>query len=625
MDIMIGKRRLRVGSLKSIGKGGEADIMDIGGGMILKLFKPSDHPDYEGNPHEQKGARDRLKEHQSKLPSFPKNLPERVIVPTELVTIASGPDTGQICGYTMKFVSGGELLIRLSQKDSRLKGIPSAAVVQAFKDLYPTVSGLHKAGVIIGDFNDLNSFFKNGQIHLIDADSFQFGRFFCRVFTQKFVDPTLCDPKQETPLLSKPHNENSDWYAFVALLMQSLLFVGPYGGVYQPKAAKARLPHDARPMHRITVFNPEVRYPKPAMHWNALPDTLLQVFHEVFEKDKRGEFPVRLLDQLDWKTCSKCGSEYARPACPTCEPGAIGRVKEVIMTRGTVKATTIYVRRGVILAAAFHGGRLCYLAHENGEYRREDDTVVFRGALEAGMRFRISGTRTCIGKGDTAIVFDGTAEKERITIDTNGAIPLIDANDSHYYFARGGQLHRDADIGTEYIGDVLQGQSLFWVGPAFGFGFYWAGRLRVGFVFDTKRRGIIDTVKLPPMRGQLIDTACYFSKDRAWFLWSSQENGRRLNQCIVVRPNGSVEGHAEMEEGDGSWLGTIHGKCAVGNILLCATDEGIVQVKHENGVIAESKKFPDTEPFVSTEVSLIVGSEGLYVVEGKEITLLKIT
>ncbi len=626
MDVMIGTKRFRVGSLKAIGKGGEADILDIGGGSILKLFKPPDHPDYDGNPHEQKGARDRIAEHQHKLPSFPKGLPPRVVVPVQIATIASGSQAGAVCGYTMNFVSGAELLIQLSRRDSRSKGFSNAIVAAGFKDLHATVTGIHRAGAVIGDFNDLNVLVRGSDMYVIDADSFQFGRFFCKVFTQKFVDPTRCDPKQDTPLLAKPHNEASDWYSFSALLMQSLLFVGPYGGVYLPKAAKERVNHDARPMHRITVFHPEVRYPKPAAHWSILPDGLLQHFHQVFEKDVRGEFPQRLLDTLNWQTCPKCSLEYARHACPVCQPGAIGKVKETVEIRGTVKATIVYKNQGIILAAVYQNGVLRYLVHEGNEYRREDKTVVMRGTLDPHLRCRISGGRTIIAKESTVIVFDGASQKERLTVDTNGSLPLVDSNQSHYYFARSGQVYRDADIGHEYMGDVLQGQTLFWVGPTFGFGFYWAGRLRVGLVFDAKKRGMNDTVKLPPMRGQLIDTACYFSKDRAWFLWSSQENGKRINQCVVIRQNGAVEGHAQAEDGDGSWLGTIRGKCAVGAMLLCATDEGIVQVKHDGGTIVEVKRFPDTEPFVSSDASLFMGNDGgLYVVTRREITLLRIT
>jgi hypothetical protein len=241
------------------------------------------------------------------------------------------------------------------------------------------------------------------------------------------------------------------------------------------------------------------------------------------------------------------------------------------------------------------------------------------------MRFRISGTRTLIGKGDTCIVFEGESEKERLTVDVNGSTPLFDANESTFCFSQAGQLKHEAEFGSEYIGDVFPGQTQFWTGSTFGFGFYWAGRLRVGFVFDPSKRGLNDSVKLPPMRGQVIDSSCYFSKDRAWFFWSAQDGSRRANQCIVIRPNGTVEGHAQADADDGSWLGTIHGRCAVGNVLLCATDEGIVQVKNEGGAIVESKRFPDTEPFVSSDATLLVGNEGLYAITGKEITLLKIS
>ncbi|MDD5165052.1 MAG: hypothetical protein PHG25_00745 [Candidatus Pacebacteria bacterium] len=625
MDVIIAGKRMRTASLKPIGKGGEADIFEVSPGIVLKLFKAPDHPDYAGEPHEQKGARDRLIEHQRKLPAFPRNLPGKVIAPLELATVASGQGAGAICGYTMKFVTGAELLIKLSQRDSRLRGITSQSVVEAFKDLRVSVNGLHNAGIVIGDFNDLNGLVKGSEVHIIDTDSFQFGQFYCRVFTQKFVDPTLCDPKKDAPLLSKPYNQGSDWYSFAALLMQSLLFVGPYGGVYQPKSVKERISHDARPLHRVTVFHPEVRYPKPAVHWKVLPDDLLQAFHEVFEKDRRGEFPEPLLSGIEWRVCPTCSLEHARFACPVCAPGVMGIKKETVTVKGTVKATTVYPNRGIILSAAYQGGKLRYLAYEGDQYRREDGTIVMRGRLEPTMRFRISGSRTLIGKGDTCIVFEGAAEKERLTVDTNGSTSLFDANESTYCFSQAGQLKHGAELGPEYIGDVFPGQTQFWIGSTFGFGFYWAGRLRVGFVFDPSKRGLNDSVKLPPMRGQIIGSSCYFSKDRAWFFWSAQDGGRRINQCIVVRPNGAVEGHAQAEADSEGWLGTIHGKCAVGDKLLCATDEGIVQIKHEGGGIVESKRFPDTEPFISTDATLLVGSEGLYAVTGREITLLKIS
>ena len=111
--------------------------------------------------------------------------------------------------------------------------------------------------------------------YLIDADSFQFGPFLCRVFTARFVDPLLCVPDATQLLLHQPHTAASDGYAYTVMLMQCLLFVGPYGGVYRPKDPAHRVPHEARPLHRMTIFHPEVQYPKPAIPYGTLPDELL--------------------------------------------------------------------------------------------------------------------------------------------------------------------------------------------------------------------------------------------------------------------------------------------------------------------------------------------------------------
>src|SRR3989344_7979972 len=82
-------------------KGGEADIFQLPGGKdIAKIFKKPNHPDYANNPHEQKGAEERIKEHQRKLPAFPTGLPDKVIVPKDLITDKEGK---HILGYTMPF------------------------------------------------------------------------------------------------------------------------------------------------------------------------------------------------------------------------------------------------------------------------------------------------------------------------------------------------------------------------------------------------------------------------------------------------------------------------------------------------------------------------------------------
>ena len=231
-EIYLRGKKIRLNPKKSIGKGGEADVFDIGNGLAVKIFKPPDHPDFFGDPEEKKFAAGRIKEHQQKLPQFPRNLPPGVITPQELAYDAA---QRLIVGYAMKYVTGADPLIRYSERSFREKGVSNEKMLVILRNLCKLVPAVHQTQAVIGDFNDLNVLVRDEQIFLIDADSFQFGKFPCRTFTDRFVDPLLCDPRGRQLMLIKPHNFKSDWYAFTIMLMQSLLFVGPYGGVYRPK------------------------------------------------------------------------------------------------------------------------------------------------------------------------------------------------------------------------------------------------------------------------------------------------------------------------------------------------------------------------------------------------------
>lgn len=618
--VIVAGKRVTPNPSRSIGKGGEADVYDIGDGKALKLYKQPNHPDYQGLPTEQAAARMRLEIHQKKLPAFPKGLPSTVITPDDLATDKSG----KIVGYVARYVQGVEVLLRYAEKSFRQGGIDPNTVVQIFREMHGTVRGIHEKGVVLGDFNDLNILVQGEHAYFIDADSFQFGGFLCKVFTAKFVDPLLCDPKHtSSPMLAKPHTPLSDWYAFAVMLMQCMVYVGPYGGVFRPKDPATRVAHDARPLHRITVFHPEVVYPKPAVPLKYLPDDLLQYLQQTFVKDTREEFPLRVLQNLRWTKCAKCGVEHARHVCPQCAHGVPSMVATV---RGRVMAKQIFQTSGVILFASVkQDGSLSFLYHEHGEFRREDKRVVLRGALDPQVRYRLQGERTAFGKGNSLAVIaqDGTAA--RLNVDAVGLLPTFDANEKHIYWVDNGRLLYDGTLGPEFVGDVLPGQTLFWVGAKFGFGFYRAGELSVAFVFDAERRGLNDSVPLPRLRGQLIDSTCVFAKDRCWFFVSTREGGQTVNRCIVIQKNGLVEAVAEASEGDGSWLGTIRGKCAAGNFLLVATDDGIARVEVNGGQIVETKQFPDTSPFVDANCHLFPGTHGIWVVSRTEVRLLQMS
>lgn len=617
--VYLGSRSVRLTPGQVIGKGGEADIYDLGNRQALKVYKRPDNPDYVADPQAQSSASQRLAEQQQKLPAFPGNLPPQVVAPQQLAY--EKKQQGQIVGYSMEHLEEAEVLLSYGDRRYReLGGIDGNQVVDIFRNLHETVRAIHNARVVIGDFNDLNVLVDSAfNAYLVDADSMQFGSFLCRTFTARFLDPLKSRPDQL--VMAYPHDENSDWYAFAVMLFQSLLYVSPYGGVHRSKTG-SRLQHDARVLKRISVFDSEVVYPKPALPLDILPDELLDYFCEVYHKDKRQKFPLELLS-LRWTVCNGCGLAHARGVCPDCaRPGAL---KQTTNVRGQVTATRLFRTHGRLLHAAFQQGKVRYLYHEDGMYRREDGAAVVNGPLDPKLRFRISGDVTLIGKKERLLVFESGKQLRQLTTDSFGNLPVFDANQRHYFWLQNGQLMRDGKLGDEYIGDILTKRTLVWSGSRFGFGFYQAGRLMRAFVFDTEGRGLNDSVEISTLTGQLIDATCVFSERLAWFMVSLQEGGRLINRCFVVDERGNVIATASAYQDEDSWLAAgIRGRFAVDKALFAATDQGVVRIGIGQGGVHVDQLYPDTSVFVTSATKLLPGPEGILAVSDSEIVLLKL-
>jgi hypothetical protein len=212
----------------------------------------------------------------------------------------------------------------------------------------------------------------------------------------------------------------------------------------------------------------------------------------------------------------------------------------------------------------------------------------------------------------------------RVAVDLCGTLPTFAANARHVYWVEGGQLLRDGPAGAEHIGDVLAGQTRIWVGAQFGFGFYRAGELSVAFLFDADQRGINDTVALPRLQGHLLTARCSFAAEHCWFFTTTQEQGQTINRCTVIRRNGAVVATAQAVAGDGGWLATLTGKCAVGAGLFAATDAGLVRLECRQGTLVEVERFPETEPFVDAGCELLPYRDGLARVSRQTIRTLHI-
>ncbi len=644
--LFLNHKKLTLKPQQFLGKGGEAEVYRLNRQQAVKLFKSPDHADYRGQVQEQQAARNRIAVHQQKLPLFPGNLPERVVVPMDWVR----DDRQQIVGYTMRLLTGVEPLLRFCDRNFR-QSIPHQRVVQIFQDLHDTVSKLHFAGVVIGDFNDLNVLVRGTEAFLIDADSFQFEPFTCGMFTARFVDPLLCDPQANQPLLQRPHTEQSDWYAFTVMLMQSLLFVDPFGGVYKPKDASQRVPQAARSLHRITVFHPEVKYPKPALPYDRLPDELLHYFQSVFERDQRGEFPRSLLDNLHWTTCSTCGTEHARSHCPVCAQSQPGAVVSVTIVRGQVTATRVLQTEGLIQFATVAAGQLQWVLWRQGQFQREDGSIITTGDLQPNLRWRIQGDKTLIGQAGQVMMLQSGQVVQRLAVDSYGAIAQFEALPAHTRSTQSlssgasevaatwlqqGQLLRMSSLGSVVMGTVLPERTQIWCGSTFGFGFYQAGDLTVAFVFDLDRPGLNDRVQLPTWRGQLIAANCAFSSDYGWLFLLTQTQGQLQRHCMVIRRDGQVIGsaiaidstqpdHWLMQVGQSAIAQDPCPFCPVAHFLLIATDDGIIRIEVHNGQLIQTRTFPDTEPFVDASTQLLPAPDGLYAVRAHDVQHLKMS
>jgi len=619
MSVYLEGRSVKVEPAQLLGKGGEADVYDLGDGRALKLFKPPDHPDHQGLPAQQQAARMRLDEHQTKLRAFPAGLPPGVVTPLALATDKKGKT---VLGYAMSLVSGAEPLLRYGEASFRRAGVRSAQVVELFRGLYWTIKAVHAAGVVVGDFNDLNVLVRGTQALLIDADSFQYGAWVCRVFTERFVDPRLCHPSGSVPALEKPLSVDSDWYAFNALLFQSLLCVGPFGGIHRPPDAAKRVGPGRRSLERLTVLHPEVQYPKPALPPSTLPDEVLHHFEAVFAKDARGVFPVELLDRLTFRRCAQCGLDHARAACPACHPQAAVQPAQRVSVRGKVKAARLFETRGTVLHVCVEEGELRWLVHEGDRFVREDGTVAWEGPLEPFVQVGLRGKDTCLARGGELVRLSPGRGVERLSVDARGTRAAFACNAAHLYWAQGGQLFRDGPWGPETVGQVLAGHTLLWMGATFGVGLYQVGGVSVGFTFDAEKRGVRDTLALRVSRGHLLGAECVFTAERAWLFLATQVDGRKTHHAFVLSRQGEVLASAEVSPGEGGWLDTLTGKCAVGALLLAATDEGLVRVEIQGSALVQTRVFPDTEPFVDSGCTLLSSRQGLCVVGPQGITAL---
>lgn len=617
MKIYINNKPINLDAKSSKGEGGEAEVFLLQNGDLAKIYKTFSHPSYAFEDNEQENAKTRLKIAQTKIPALTKlNLPAGAVGPKDIIYNAKK----QIIGYTMDFINNADMLSKYFKDRKFRQSFDNNQMLNIFKNIHTVVNNIHVAKVILGDFNDMNVMIDTQKgCHIIDIDSAQFDNFLCNMFTDIFVDPTLCDinPTNNGLTLAKPYNENSDWYSFAVMLLRNLLLIhSPFAGVYNP-SNKPKIKEYLRPLHRITIFDPEVKYPTSSVHYQVLSDDLLEYFEKTFAKDKREQFPIKLLENTRWTSCSNCGTEHAREKCPNCAFAAPALKKTI---RGKVTLSNIFRTPGQIVFSRVQKGEIQWIYHESSKFLRNSQTVI-PGNLDPHLKFKTCGNKNIFGKLNKMVVLEPNKPTKQISISHLNNEPLFDVNDYHYFWIDSGSLFRDDMLDShKYIGNVLEDQTYFWVENDIGFGFYRASSLFQGFIIDTINGGINDNVKLPALRGNLIDHNCFISKTHIWFFTNTKEGSKNINRCFILDNTGDVLTSCEGVSGEDSWIGDIYSKFAIGDCLLSITNDGIVKVNTQGQV---EKDYPDTQGLVQVGNEIYPSKDGIYVVDKHNVALLQ--
>ncbi len=552
MDVFIANARVRLNDSDVLGEGGEARVYRAGDQAVKLFHAPS-----------------ALKA--EKLARFPRGLPREVIAPRTTVHDARGT----VIGYAMPAVLGHEELARLSSRRWREGAVSNARVLELFDALRSLLERLHAAQVVVGDLNDGNVLFDRG-LALIDADSMQYAGLPCIVGHERTLAPELYG----VDLTRAPaFTAATDAYAWNVLLFSSLLYVHPYGGVHPKLPTLLR-----RAEARHSILEPDVTFPKCAVHYRVLPDEALHHFARVFGRDGERSMPGF---SMQWTKC-QCGLEHARSACPDCQRRGPAAARQAIRSNGRCSARTMFSTPGRILEAALQGG-LRYVYEEGGVVRREDGSVVLDGPAPVGARFAIAGASTWVADrlGRVTRVQNGRVA-ERASTGVRGTVPVMT-----------GTYRLEQEWIVEHatgarIGQVLEGQTWLWSGDRLGLGLYRVGDFTHVFLLE---------------RGRLVEASCVFDDGHALLSATWEQDGRETSELWLFNAAGQLLGSGE---------GHGRGRALLGGRVVCATDQGLLSLKNDGGVLVQGTLFTDTEPFVGAGDELLAQPDGSLVVVGHQ-------
>ena len=187
-------------------------------------------------------------------------------------------------GFTMPFKSDTEFLTRLFNKNYRTdNNITPEMMVHLVKKSQLTMSEIHKCGIILVDFNEMNSLttMTYDDIFFIDVDSYE---------TPSYPATALMESVRDRQSPKGQFSQGTDWFSFAIVSFQMYMTYHPYmkgkHPNYQPKDWSDRMDKN------VSIFHPDVVLADIWKDFSVIPKPHMDWYKEVFHEGKRYAPPL---------------------------------------------------------------------------------------------------------------------------------------------------------------------------------------------------------------------------------------------------------------------------------------------------------------------------------------------
>ena len=182
----------------------------------------------------------------------------------------------QPVGYSMRYLSNTHPLCRVfTQAFKDREGVDGPTVMRLVKCLKDGVIGIHDAGILVVDLNEMNFLIDKAftEVFFIDVDSYQTPTFPATAIMESIKDPHA----------GGKWSKDTDWYSFGIISFQLFTGIHPYKGKHPDiKTFQERM------LKNVSVFNKDVSVPKVVPKFgNVIPKTYLDWYKAVFEDGNR--------------------------------------------------------------------------------------------------------------------------------------------------------------------------------------------------------------------------------------------------------------------------------------------------------------------------------------------------